>query len=49
MHNLVCNREGSIVEIVIKEVVEAKYKVNKTIVLGLLQMYFHDCFVHVCE
>ena len=34
---------------VIKEVVEAKYKADKTIVPHLLQMYFHDYFVRVCE
>ena len=34
---------------VIIEVVKAKYKANKTIDLGLLRMYFHDYFVHVCE
>ena len=28
---------------VIREVVEAKYKADKTIVHGLLRMYFHDC------
>ena len=33
----------------IREVMEAKYKPNKTIVLGLLQLYFHNCFVQVCE
>ena len=33
----------------IREVIKAKYKADKTIVLGLLWMYFHDCLVHVCE
>ena len=28
-----------------REVVEAKYKVDKTIVPGLLRMYFHNYFV----
>ena len=30
---------------VIREVVEAKYKVDETIVHDLLRMYFHDCVV----
>ena len=34
---------------VIREVMEAKYKANKTIVPHLLHMYFHNCFVQVCE
>ena len=34
---------------VIREVVEAKYKANNTIVVGLLRMYFHDYVVQVCE
>ena len=33
----------------IREVMEAKYKADKTIVLGLLWMYFHDFFVQVYE
>ena len=33
-----CNREGFIVETMIKDVVEAKYKDGKTIVHGLLHM-----------
>lgn len=36
------------VEDVIKAVVQAKYNNDKTIVPGLLRMYFHDCFVQVC-
>ena len=44
-----CNRKASITETVIREVAEAKYKADKTIVHGLLQMYFHICFVRVCE
>jgi peroxidase len=39
----------STAETVIREVVEAKYNADKTIVPGLLRMYFHDCFVQVCE
>ena len=37
------------VEMVIREVVEAKYKGKKTIVHGLLRMYFHDSYVQVFE
>ena len=44
-----CNREGSTIETIIREVVEAKYKADKTILLGLLHMYFRECFVHGCE
>ena len=40
--NFLCNREGSTIDMVIREVVEAKHKANKTIVLGRLRMYFHD-------
>ena len=42
--NFLCNREGSTIETVIKEMMEAKYKADKTIVLGFLRMYFHVCF-----
>ena len=44
-----CNWEGSTTEMVISEVMEAKYKIDKTIVPHLLRMYFHDCFMQVCE
>ena len=42
--NFLCNREGSTAEMVIIVVVEAKYEVDKTIVYGLLQMYFPRMF-----
>lgn len=35
------------VEGVIKGVVQAKFNNDKSIVPGLLRMYFHDCFVQV--
>ena len=38
-------REGCTVEMVIREVVEAKYKADKTIDPSLLRMYFYNCFV----
>ena len=41
--------EGSTIEMVIIEVVEAKYKADKNIVPSLLQMYLHKCFVQVRE
>ena len=31
------------------EVVEVKYKADKTIVPTLLRIYFHDYLVQVCE
>lgn len=37
------------VEGVIKAVVRVKYQKDKSIVPGLLRMYFHDCFVQVCK
>ena len=33
----------------IREVVEAKYKADKTIVHGVLWMYFHNGFMQVYE
>ena len=33
---------------VIREVVEATYKADKTIILSLLRMYFHDLFLCMC-
>ena len=36
-------------EVVIREVVEAKYKADKIIFLGLMRMYFHEFFEKVCE
>ena len=47
--NLLCNRESSTLETVIREVVEVEYKADKNIVHDLLRMYFHDCSVQVCE
>ena len=46
---LLRDQEGSTFQTVIKEVVEAKDKADKTIALCLLRMYFHDRFVHMCE
>ena len=43
------NDTCSTAETVIREVVKAKYKTDKSIVAGLLRMYFHDCFVQVGE
>ena len=42
--NFLCNQEGSIAEMVIREVVEAKYKADKTIVPDLLCMYVPQLF-----
>ena len=49
MCNVLCKGEVSTAETVIKEVMHAKYKVDKTIVHGLLRIFFHTCLMHVCE
>jgi hypothetical protein len=43
--NFLCNRESSTFETMIIKVVKVEYNYDKTIVHGLLRMYFHYCFV----